>query len=146
MPQANKDRLTKKQKSFIKLYQDSQGDVYKVANTGKFTVNACYHMLDDPRVKNRLANTLNVVREKMVQSSPAIFEGLMKMFGDEGTPANVRANIGLQLMDRAGLATPKEPAMVVNINTSISERARQLVAKRVEQDIEEAEIIQDKLV
>ena len=55
----------------------------------------------------------------------------MEMFLDKSTPPQVRAAVGTGLLDRAGLEKPQNSQITVNINTEISDRARQILAERV---------------
>ena len=55
----------------------------------------------------------------------------MEMFMDKSTPPQVRSAIGNGLLDRAGLEKPQNNQITVNINTEISDRARQILAERV---------------
>lgn len=127
-----KQGLTPRKAQFVKEYRKQGGDVEKVALSMGVKPNYIIKMLCDTKVKKELANTVNLARERIAQATPNIIDGLLEMYGNDTVPPNVRANIGLSLLDRAGLNTPKTAPIQVNINTTISERARELLSKRLE--------------
>ena len=65
---------------------------------------------------------------------PAIVDNLADMLLKDEVPYNVKAQISLALLDRAGL-TPPKGNVTVNVNTLISDRARELLAQRTAESL-----------
>jgi hypothetical protein len=135
----NTNGLTKRQLEFVRCYRECNGDIEKTATAMNVTSTVIYRWLQCTNVKNEIANSLDYCRNMLVSMSPNIVQELRGMMLDKDVSASVRANIGLNLLDRAGITTPKEPLVSVNINTVISDRAREILAKRLESPTIEVE-------
>ena len=138
-------RLTKRQREFINEYRECGGNMPVVAERMGVTIARLYKIKNVVNVKNELERTTELVREQIQASSTGALAVLQGMLANDSTPAKVRANIAQDLLDRAGLSAPKTPAIQVNINTSISDRARELLAVRLSEptiDVECSEVIE----
>lgn len=124
-------KLTKRHRQFIQLYKEKSGDLTAIANEMGVSPSRITAIKNHPNVKSVLNDLSIETMERIQASSAEALRILNEMLHDDGTPANVKANIAQDLLDRAGVCAPKTPAIQVNINTSISERARSLLAERL---------------
>ena len=142
-----KRKLTPRQREFVKLHRKWGGDLAKVAKEGNYSLQSISKFMSMPLVKNEIASNLMYCRERISAVLPQILDNLVEMQASDSVPFNVRATIGLQLLDRGGLTEPKAPQVQVNINTSISDRAREILAQRVQDNqvptIDTTAIIED---
>ena len=124
--------LTKKQRQFIELYRDKAGDILDIQRAMNISRARVYAYLQKENVKKEINSTIELTKAQIRDTAPLALVTLKKMMVNDDTPANVRANIAMDLLDRAGLTAPKEATTVVNVNTIISERAKSLLASRLE--------------
>jgi len=87
--------------------------------------------LADDRIKEQLGKSLYLARQKIEQATPVLVDMALNMIMDENVGHGIKATLINSLLDRAGITTPKT-AIQVNINTEISDRARQILAQTVE--------------
>lgn len=87
--------------------------------------------LADDRIKEQLGKSLYLARQKIEQATPVLVDMALNMIMDENVGSGIKATLINSLLDRAGITTPKT-AIQVNINTEISDRARQILAQSVE--------------
>lgn len=125
------DGLTPRQTEFIRNFRKCGGDVSKTCKAMGITEVLAYRWLAMPAVKNEITQTLDYCRTALTAMVPVIITELREIMQSPETSASVKANIGLNLLDRAGLQEPKQPTVQVNINTTISDRAREILAKRL---------------
>ena len=98
----------------------------------KITAGSARNLLCKPAVKEYLQSALSRSREAIIAGTPAVVEELYRMLYDERTPIRVKAQIATSLLDRAGLSTPTCPPVQVNINTELVDRARMILAQKVD--------------
>ena len=134
-------KLNKNQRQFLYDYRATGGDLTLLQNEKGYSLVRINRFLNNIEVKKHIANNLNYCKEALNKALPSVLGNLLEMQSDNNVPFSVRANIALQLLDKGGLSTPKEPQITVNINTSISDRARNLLAERLS-EVEDAEIIE----
>lgn len=133
LPQGRKrDGLTANQWSFINSFNRNNGNIPAVCRDIGIKEVTCYKYLNDIEVKKILAKNIDYCRSALQAVAPAIVAGLVEMFNNSSTPPAVKASIGNGLLDRAGLKEPTENTVNININTEISDRARQLLANRLQ--------------
>lgn len=65
----------------------------------------------------------------MIDSLPAVIDNMIEMIHSDNIPPATKAQLTIALMDRAGLQPPKGQVNI-NVNTLISDRARELLANR----------------
>lgn len=87
--------------------------------------------MSDDRIKEQLGKSLYLARQKIEQATPVLVDMALNMIMDENVGSGIKATLINSLLDRAGITTPKT-AIQVNINTEISDRARQILAQTVE--------------
>lgn len=63
---------------------------------------------------------------------PYLIDKAISMVNDENVSDRTKSTLISSLLDRGGLVQPKTPAVQINLNTEISDRARQLLAQKVE--------------
>lgn len=136
-------KLNKNQRQFLYDYRATGGNLALLQSEKGYSMVRINRFLNNMEVKKHIANNLNYCKEALNKALPSVLENLLTMQSDNNVPFSVRANIALQLLDKGGLTTPKEPQITVNINTSISDRARNLLAERLS-DVEDAEIIESE--
>ena len=136
-------KLNKNQRQFLYDYRATGGDLTLLQNEKGYSLVRINRFLNNIEVKKHIANNLNYCKEALNKALPSVLGNLLEMQSDNNVPFSVRANIALQLLDKGGLSTPKEPQITVNINTSISDRARNLLAERL-LEVEDAEIIESE--
>lgn len=129
--QVNTD-LTKREAEFCRLYSRYAGNLPMVCERMKITVGSARNLLCKPAVKEHLQMALQRSREMIVAGTPEVVRELYRMLYDERTPIKVKAQIATSLLDRAGLCIPTSPPVQVNINTELIDRARLVLAEKVD--------------
>lgn len=71
----------------------------------------------------------------MVSALPSVIDNMIELIHSEDTPSSTKAQLTIALLDRAGLQPPKGQVNI-NVNTLISDRARELLGQRVGQPIQ----------
>lgn len=132
--------LTKRDREFLKMYRKFGGDTGKIANAMGIKQGSVLHYLEKPLVKRDITRNLDYCREVLNAAAPLVLAELQKLMFDSTVPAGVRAQIGAGLLDRAGLAAPKAPLVQVNVNTAIADRAREILASRINSGAETIDI------
>lgn len=138
------NRLTARQLQFLEAYKKTGGNVPQTAQLMGVSVSLAYHLRANEKVKRELSLIVEKTRERIREGTEKYLNTLHELLDDKQTPSGVRASIAQDLLDRAGLLPPKTPTVQVNINTSINERARNIVAMRLEQDTIEVEAVESK--
>jgi len=85
----------------------------------------------DDRIKEQLGRSLYLAREKIEHAAPMLVDVALNMIGSEEVSDKVKSALIGSLLDRAGINAPKT-AIQVNINTEISDRAREILAQTVD--------------
>ena len=123
--------ISQAQEKFVKVFSANNGNIAKTCQELGIVDSLAYRYLNNIEVKKQIAQNLEYCKRALEASAPQVIQGLMEMFMDKSTPPQVRAAIGNGLLDRAGLEKPQNNQITVNINTEISDRARQILAERV---------------
>lgn len=123
--------LSKRDLEFCKSYEKHAGQMQLVCKDLNITVGSARNILCKPAVKERLSMALQRSREMIVAGTPEVVRKLYEMLYDERTPIKVKAQIATSLLDRAGLNIPSSPPVQVNINTELIDRARLVLAEKV---------------
>lgn len=128
--------LSDKDKSFIKLYRQSGGNVEKIANELHLSERQVYNIMNKSVVKERLMKSVYETRQKIEAAAPLLVEKALEMVYNEDTSEKVRATLINSLLDRAGVIAPRENLVQININTEISDRAREILANSIDTEAE----------
>jgi len=78
-------------------------------------------------VKEYLACSMERTKASMQAALPHISQTLLHMFNNSNVDDKIKIEIAKQFLDRTGLIADKNINVNMNINTSISDRARQLL-------------------
>ncbi len=124
-----KEKLSKRQRDFVRIYRKNAGDLIKTASEMGLSANYCEKLLGMNPVKEQLLKSQQDTREKLSLATPYLLEKALQMIDDTKTSEKVKSNLILGLLDRGGITTPKEAPVTFNINTTISDRARQLLSE-----------------
>ena len=124
----SKTVLTEGQKNFIEVYRKHAGNIDKVCKELGITSRSVERYLSEDKVKEQLNKSIEIARKKITDSLPFLVDKAINMINSEKTSEKVKAQLINSLMDKGGLITPKNPTVSININTEISDRARQLLA------------------
>lgn len=130
----NKNNLTPREQDFCDYYSRYAGNIRKVAEAMHISIAVCTNYLDIDRVKEYLGSTLKRSREALVSALPSVIDNMIELIHSEDTPSSTKAQLTIALLDRAGLQPPKGQVNI-NVNTLISDRARELLGQRVGQPI-----------
>lgn len=140
MAAKKKQFLTEKQLEFCRNYEKYGGNVYSLCRIKGYTIGSVNKMLENPRVSEYLSSTSEQARESISKALPYLVEKALSMIGDDKVGDNVKASLINSLLDRGGITAPKSPLINVNINTEISDRARQLLAEKIQTGLPSPEI------
>lgn len=130
-PKKLKD-LTEKQKIFIESYRKHAGNATNVCSELNIGIVSFNKYLRQPSVIEQLNKSLQISREKIQAAMPYLIDKAISMVNDENVSDRTKSTLISSLLDRGGLVQPKAPAVQINLNTEISDRARQLLAQKVE--------------
>ena len=125
----NRNNLTPREQDFCDNYSRYAGNLRMVANAMHISPQSCNNFLQEDRVKEYLGSTLKRSREMLINSTPAIIQNMINLIHNDATPDTVKAQLSIAVLDRAGLQPPKG-SVNINVNTLISDRARELLAQR----------------
>ena len=125
----NKNNLTPREQEFCDNYSRYAGNIRKVAEQMHISIAVCTNYLDIDRVKEYLGSTLQRSRQALVSALPSVIDNMIELIHSEDTPSSTKAQLTIALLDRAGLQPPKGQVNI-NVNTLISDRARELLAQR----------------
>lgn len=123
-------RLNKKQKKFCDVYAKYGGNYTLVMQELNIGQRQFEKYMQQVEVKEYLACALERVRKGMVDALPHIQAELLRMYNSDTTEEKLKVEIAKQFMDRAGLFADKSVNLNVNINTQISDRARQIMVEK----------------
>ena len=93
------------------------------------SANYCEKLLGMNTVKEQLLKSQQDTREKLSIATPFLLDKALQMINDSKTSEKVKSSLILGLLDRGGITIPKESPVTLNINTTISDRARQLLSE-----------------
>ena len=122
-------KLTDKEQQFIEAFQKYGGNAKNVCNELNISLNTYNYYLSKDIVKERINNSLQEARQLIVNATPHIVNEAIKMLNDKNLNEKYKIQIINSLLDRAGIIEPKISPVSININTQISERARQLLSE-----------------
>lgn len=125
------NNLTEKQKNFIESYRKNAGNISKVCSELNISDRQFYTYLQMPSVKEQMNKSLQLARDKIQAAIPYLIDVAIDLINEEKTSEKTKSFLIGQLLDRGGLVQPKQPAVQINVNTEISDRARQLLAQSV---------------
>ena len=125
----NHNNLTPREQEFCDNYSRYAGNMRKISNVMGISIATCGNFLDTDRVKEYLGGTLQRSRQALIDSLPAVIDNMIEMIHSDNIPPATKAQLTIALMDRAGLQPPKGQVNI-NVNTLISDRARELLANR----------------
>ena len=122
-------QLSKRQRDFIATYRKNCGDLIKTASEMGLSANYCEKLLGIDTVKEQLLRSQIETKEKLSLATPYLLEKAIELINDTNTSEKVKSTLILGLLDRGGCGVPKESPVQININTAISDRARQLLSE-----------------
>jgi len=124
--------LTKRERQFCDLYSRYGGNYHLICRDMGIGISAYKSYLRKDSVKEYLACAMQRAKDSLVAALPSITDGLIQMYNNPDIDPKVKVQIASQILDRAGLVTaPKDVNLNVSINTSISDRARELMRERI---------------
>ena len=132
--QRNRNNLTPREQDFCDYYSRYAGNLRKVAQAMHISMQSCSNFLDTDRVKEYLGSTLKRSREALISALPSVIDNMIELIHADDTPSSTKAQLTIALLDRAGLQPPKGQVNI-NVNTLISDRARELLAQRTGQPV-----------
>ena len=121
-------QLSNRQRDFIRIYRKNAGDLIKTASEMGLSANYCEKLLGIDTVKEQLLRSQIETKEKLSLATPFLLEKAVEMINDNKTSEKVKSTLILGLLDRGGIVAPKESPVQININTQISDRARELLS------------------
>ena len=100
----NHNNLTPKEQEFCDYYSRYAGNLSKVASAMHISLQVCSSTyLNCDRVKEYLNSTMQRTRDRLLQSLPALLDNAVEMVHKDDVPYNVKSQLTIALMDRAGL-------------------------------------------
>jgi hypothetical protein len=123
--------LTRAQQDFVVAYEKNAGNINRTCQELNITTGRAAAIMQNPLVKERLSRSVEVAKERLTTAAPHLVNLALELVNDDEVSVKVRATLLANLLDRAGVSAPKEPAVQININTQIADRARQLLAEKV---------------
>ena len=124
--------LTEKQKNFIDCYRKHAGNPTNVCSELNIGIVSFNKYLRQPSVIEQLNKSLQISRDKINAALPYLIDKAISMVNDKNVSDKTKSTLISSLLDRGGLVQPKSPAVQINLNTEISDRARQLLAQTIE--------------
>lgn len=128
--------LSDVQKNFIKLYRQTGGDIEKVAKGLYLSERQVYNIMNNKKVKEHLNKSIYETRQKLEAAAPALVEKALEMVYSDYTSDKVKTTLINSLLDRAGILAPQQNLVQININTEISDRAREILANTIDTEAE----------
>ena len=103
-----KEKLSKRQKDFVRTYRKYAGDLIRTASDLGLSVNYCERLLGMSSVKEQLLKSQQDTREKLSLATPYLLDKALQMIDDSKTSEKVKSTLILGLLDRGGIVAPKE--------------------------------------
>ena len=99
----NHNNLTAREQEFCDNYSRYAGNLTKVASAMHLSIRTASDFLDVDRVKEYLGSTMQRTRDRLIQALPSLLDNAVNMVHAEDVPFNVKSQLTIALMDRAGL-------------------------------------------
>ena len=122
--------LTKRQREFCDAYARYGGNRALICDALGIRTGAFNNYMATDVVKEYLACSMQRARDSIIAALPHITQTLLDMYNDDRTDPKIKMEIAKQFMDRGSLIADKSVNVNVSINTSIADRARQILAQR----------------
>lgn len=125
-------KLTETQDRFCELYSKYAGNISKICIEMNISTPRASQFLENPLVKERLSRAVQIAKERIEASTPHLVNLALEMVNDENLNPKIRASLLDSLLDRGGVAQPKDtPLVQINLSTQVQDRARQILAERI---------------
>ena len=122
--------LTKRQREFCDAYARYGGNRALICDALGIRPAGFKAMMTQDVVKEYLACSMQRARDSIVAALPHITQTLLDMYNDPACDPKIRMEIAKQFMDRGNLIADRSLNVNVSVNTSIADRARQILAQR----------------
>lgn len=92
-------------------YQKNAGNILATCNELDITTARATQIMSNPLVKEHLSRSVTEAKQMLEAAAPHLVNLAMQMVNDENLNPKVRASLIDSLLDRAGVITPKQPAV-----------------------------------
>lgn len=123
--------LTEKQKEFILSYRRHAGNLQKVQKDLNIGIPAMYNYLNNEKVREQINKSIQECYEKIEAAAPLLIDKAIEMVYDKNVNDKVKTQLINTLLDRGGVVKIQQPQVQININTELSDRAREILANTI---------------
>ena len=123
-------KLNKRQRQFVDNYEKYGGNYALVCEAMHIGERQYYQYMQQNAIKEYLACSMQRCKDSIIASLPHIQKSLLEMYNSEQTDDKIKVQIAKEFFDRAGLIYDRNVNINMNINTQITERAKQLLLEK----------------